>query len=167
MGGDRALRKRGSSMTPDEVLKYCLENLEGTVLVSSWGERGIFYNPDRKLKRGIYVLTVKEKDGDHDKGSELDRETTYRVNLGVRKDTFMKLFGPLPKRPGKGCIVDMEYDFTATDQILPHPVYAWMGWICVLNPSETRFEELKSLIREGYDYAKEKYAKRKQKDHFT
>ena len=29
-------------MTPDEILKYCLENLEGTVLVNSWGERGIY-----------------------------------------------------------------------------------------------------------------------------
>ena len=25
-------------MTPDEILKYCLENLEGTVLVNSWGD---------------------------------------------------------------------------------------------------------------------------------
>ena len=50
-------------MTPDEVLKYCLENLEGTVLVNSWGERGGYYNPDNILKRGVYILTVKEKDG--------------------------------------------------------------------------------------------------------
>lgn len=34
-------------MTPDEILKYCLDEFEGTVLVSSWGERGIFYNPAR------------------------------------------------------------------------------------------------------------------------
>ena len=44
----------------------CLENLEGTVLVESWGEKGIFYNPDHVLKRGVYILTVKEKDGDND-----------------------------------------------------------------------------------------------------
>jgi hypothetical protein len=25
------------------------------------------------LKRGVYILTVKEKDGDNDKGSKLDR----------------------------------------------------------------------------------------------
>ena len=49
-------------MTPDEVLEYCLGALEGTILVKSWGERGIFYNPENKLKRGIYVLTVKEYD---------------------------------------------------------------------------------------------------------
>ena len=148
-------------MTPDEVLKYCLENLEGTVLVESWGERGVYYNPDNILKRGVYILTVKEKDGDNDKSSNLNRENIYRVNLGVRKTTFIEKFDFIPKRPVKGCIVDMNYDFSATDKILPHPVYAWMGWICSLNPSEKTFEELKPLIQEAYDYAKEKFKKRK------
>lgn len=40
----------------------CLEILEGTILVESWGEKGIFYNPGHVLKRGVYILTVKEKD---------------------------------------------------------------------------------------------------------
>ena len=148
-------------MTPDEVLKYCLENLEGTVLVNSWGERGIFYNPGNVLKRGVYVLTVKEKDGDNDKSSNLDRENVYRVNIGVRKTTFIERFGAVPKRPAKGCTVDSNYDFSAIDQIIPHPVYAWMGWICSLNPSKETFEELKPLIQEAYEYAKEKFKKRK------
>lgn len=148
-------------MTSNEILEYCLKNLDGTILVNSWGEHGIFYNPGGNLKRGIYVLTVKEKDGDNDKSSKLDREDVYRVNLGVRKDTFSKMFGQTPKRPDKGCVVDMDYDFSSIDTLLPHPVYAWMGWICVLNPSESRFEELKPLIQEAYEYAKEKYAKRK------
>ncbi len=148
-------------MTQDEILKYCLENLNGTVLVDSWGEHGIFYNPDGKLKRGIYILTVKEKDGENDKSSNLDRQNIYRVNLGVRKGTFSKIFGPIPKRPDKGCVVNMEYDFSSVNTILPHPVYAWMGWICVLNPSEKCFENLKPLIQEAYEYAKEKYSKRK------
>lgn len=148
-------------MTADEILNYCLENFEGTVLVNSWGERGVFYNPDRKLKRGVYILTIKEKDGDNDKGSQLDRENVYRVNIGIRKDTFIEMFGSIPKRPGKGCIVDMEYDFSTIDTILPHPVYAWMGWICSLNPSEETFARLKPFITEAYEYAKEKYIKRK------
>lgn len=148
-------------MTLDEVLKYCLENLEGTVLVNSWGERGIFYNPGNVLKRGVYVLTVKEKDGDNDKSSNLDRENVYRVNIGVRKKTFIERFGDVPKRPAKGCTVDADYDFSAIDRIIPHPVYAWMGWICSLNPSKETFEELKPLIQEAYEYAKEKFKKRK------
>ena len=52
------------AVTPDNILKYCLDNLEGVVEVRSWGERGIFYNPSSVLKRGVYVLTIKEKDGD-------------------------------------------------------------------------------------------------------
>ncbi len=147
-------------MTPDEVLGYCLDTLEGTVLVNSWGERGIFYNPGGRLKRGVYVLTVKEKDGENDKSSGLDREGIYRVNLGVRRESFCGMFGALPPRPGKGGVVAMAYDFSAQNVLLPHPVYAWMGWICVLNPSRERFEELKPLIREAYGFAREKFEKR-------
>ncbi|MCI9576108.1 MAG: hypothetical protein HFJ84_05485 [Clostridiales bacterium] len=147
-------------MTPDEILKYCLKNLDDTVLVNSWGERGIYYNPGNKLKRGVYILTIKEKDGDNDKSSNLNRKDIYRLNLGIRKPTFSKIFGSIPQRPSKGCVVNMDYDFTSRNEILPHPVYAWMGWICVLNPSESRFEELKPFIQEAYEYAKEKYAKR-------
>ena len=50
----------------------------------------------------------------------------------------------------------MDYDFSAAGEILPHPVYAWMGWICALNPTEQLFEELKPYIQESYEYAKEK-----------
>ena len=40
-------------MKSDEILKYCLENLEGSVLVESWGEKGIFYNMrKRNLPKG-------------------------------------------------------------------------------------------------------------------
>lgn len=148
-------------MMPDEILRYCLDNLKGTVLVSSWGERGIFYNPEGKLKRGIYILTVKDKDGENDKASNLDRGGIYRVNLGLRKGTFTELFGAAPKRPEKGGVVDMDFDFTAIDKLLPHPVYAWMSWICVLNPTVQTFEVLRPLIDEAYEYAKEKYSKRK------
>ena len=148
-------------MTPDEVLKYCLETLEWTVLVDSWGEQGVFYNPDGKLKRGIYILTVKEKDGANDKSSKLDRKDVYRVNLGIRRNSFSKIFGAIPARPAKGCVVNMDYDFSSINTLLPHPVYAWMGWICILNPSKECFDELKPLIQEAYACAKEKYKRRK------
>ncbi|MEY8391557.1 DUF6194 family protein [Lachnospiraceae bacterium 45-W7] len=71
------------------------------------------------------------------------------------------MFGEVPKRPSTGKVVDMNYDFTAFDKILPLPVYAWMAWVCVLNPSEQTFEELKPYIQEAYEYAKEKFKKRR------
>jgi len=148
-------------MQSDEIFKYCLENLEGVVLAKNWGEEGIFYNPNNKLKRGVYILTIKEKDGDNDKASNINRDGVFRVNLGVRKDTFKEMFGFIPKRPPAGGIVGMDYDFTALDKIIPHPVYGWMAWISVLNPSKDKFEELIPLIQEAYVYAQEKFKKRK------
>lgn len=145
----------------EEILEYCVKNLEDVVLVDSWGEKGIFYNPNNILKRGIYVLTIKEKDGDNDKSSNLNREDTYRVNIGIRKKTFIDLFGKIPKRPNAGEIVNMDYDFSQKDKIIPHPVYAWMSWICILNPTKTTFETLKQYISESYEYAKEKFNKKK------
>lgn len=147
-------------MKPEEILQYCLANLEGTVLVESWGEKGIFYNPGNVLKRGVYVLTVKEKDGANDKASSLGRPGVYRVNFGLRKPAFMQLFGAPPKRPAAGEAVAMDYDFSALDMLLPHPVYAWMGWACVLNPSAETFAALKPYIAEAYAFAQEKFRKR-------
>lgn len=109
----------------------------------------------------MYILTIKEKDGDNDNGSNLDRENVYRVNLGIRKKTFIELFSDVPKRPSAGEIVSMNYDFTELNKIIPHPVYAWMGWISVLNPSDKTFEKLKPFIQEAYEYAVEKFKKRK------
>ena len=148
-------------MLANEILKYCLDTLPDTVLVNSWGESGIFYNPNNTLKRGIYILTVKERDGENDKSSDLNRENIYRVNIGVRKKTFIDLFGSVPARPQKGGVVNMPFDLTQTDKILPHPVYSWMSWICALNPSVSTFEQLKPFINEAYEYAQEKYFKRK------
>ena len=122
-------------MTPNDILSYCLSNLKDVVLVESWGERGIFYNPNGVLKRGVYVLTVKEKDGDNDKGSMLNRNNVYRVNIGLRKQTFIKKFGYIPERPSAGKIVKMDYDFTALDTSIPHTVDVLMVWICVLKPA--------------------------------
>ena len=52
----------------------------------------------------------------------------------------------------------MDCDFTTSDKLVPHPVYAW---ICVLNPSEQSFQKLKPYIQEDYAYAKEKFKKRR------
>lgn len=72
----------------------------------------------------VYVLTVKEKDGNNDKGSMLNRDNVYRVNVGLRKQTLIKKLGYIPERPHAGKIVKTDYVFTVLDTIIPHPVYA-------------------------------------------
>jgi len=148
-------------MQQQEVFDWCLQNLDGTVFTKNWGEYGIFYNPDNTLKKGVYVLTIKEKDGENDNASNCSRDGVFGVNVGIRKTTFIEMFSHIPKRPAASCRVDMDYDFTELDKIMPHPVYAWMGWIRVLNPSKETFEKLKPLIQESYTYAQEKFKKRK------
>ncbi|UWD47589.1 DUF6194 family protein [Clostridioides difficile] len=147
-------------MKAEDIFNYCVSNLDDVVLTDNWGERGIFYNPNGVLKKGVYVLTIKEKDGINDKSSSLNRTNVYRVNVKLKKETFINMFDYIPKRPSAGQIVNMDFDFTKMDIIMPHPVYAWMTWVCVLNPSEKTFEELKIIIQESYNLAKEKFAKR-------
>ena len=143
----------------DDILDYCIKNLKGTVLKETRGEKAVFYNPENILKKGVYVLTIKEKDGENDKASRLDRKNIFRVNLGLKKETFIKLFGEIPARPSAGNVVNMKYDFKKTDEVLPHPVYASRGWICILNPAEKTDNTLIPFINEAYSFAKEKIEK--------
>ena len=43
---------------------------------------------------------------------------------------------------------------------MPHPVYGWMSWVCVLNPSAETFKTMQPLLAEAYDLAVAKFAKR-------
>jgi hypothetical protein len=144
----------------EEIFKELQSKYSGLVLNQNWGETGLFYNPDLKLKKGIYLLTIKEKDGNNDSSSNLNRVDHFRLNIGISKPTFMKMFGRIPVRPSAGEIINMDYDFSAVDKIMPHPVYGWMAWICVINPSSETFKTLIPLINEGYKLALEKYSKK-------
>ena len=43
---------------------------------------------------------------------------------------------------------------------MPHPVYAWMSWVCVLSPSADAFELVKPLLAEAHALAALKFARR-------
>lgn len=147
-------------VTPEAIISRVLSRYGGLVEATSWGERGVFYNPGHVLARGVYVLTVKDHDGPNDQASRLQRDGVFRVNVGVSPQTYERLFGPRPPRPPKGGCVDTGHDFTALDHLMPHPVYGWMGWLGVLNPSVTTFEELAPLIDEAHERAAATFAKR-------
>ncbi len=147
-------------MKIEEIIDYVVSEYKDVVVAENWGERGLFYNPGRKLPKGVYILTFKEKDGPNDKASNVNRPNVYRLNLGLSKSTFKAMFNDIPKRPAAGQIIDTGHSFDTLDTIMPHPVYGWSSWVCVLNPSRNIFEKLKPLIREGVELAKAKYIKR-------
>lgn len=124
----------------------------GVVAKQSWGETSLFYNPGNTLPNGVYFCTIKEQNGKNDQASNLDGPGVFRLSVGITKKTYEKIFGCRPKRPTKGGIVDTGHDFSALNEVMPHPIYAWMSWIQVLNPTESTFNSLMPLILEGYNF---------------
>jgi hypothetical protein len=122
----------------------------------AWGDTFFIYDPERNLEgaRRFPFATIVTKDyGDFDNLSKLDRPGVFRLNIGVSKETYGKLFDG-----------DAEYDFTALDQLMPHPVYGRNHFVCVLNPSDSTFDELKPLLKEAYEIAVKRGGPRNQPD---
>jgi hypothetical protein len=141
-------------MTQDEISQFILETLPGVTVVNAYDAQFFSYNP-RGLppeEQKFPFATIVTADA-HDAASNLERHGVYRLNIGVKPETYRGLFGAQPRFPRDGGFVQTGHDFTALDVLMPHPVYAAMSWICVLNPSRATFETIEPLIREAHDLA--------------
>ena len=147
-------------MQPENIVEKIVNDFDGVIPKSSWGETSLFYNPGKALPNGVYFCTIKEKNGDNDKSSELDRDGVFRLSIGITKETYEEKFGPKPKRPSKGCIIDTGHNFTELNRLMPHPIYGWMSWVQVLSPKEATFTDVLPLINEAYSNAVIKFNKK-------
>lgn len=147
-------------MQKEEIADYITEQYQGVIAVNAWGEQSFFYNPEGKLPRGVYFATLKDKNGDNDKASDLDRADVFRFNFGISKISYEKVLGTKPSRPLAGGVVDTGHDFAQLNTLLPHPVYGWMSWVCILNPDQKVFRSLLPLLSESYELVVKKYGKR-------
>jgi len=114
----------------------------------SWGDTFFICNPNRDLpeqKQFPFATIVTQDYGDFDSASNLNRPGVFRLNVGVSRETFDRLF---PSTDG--------FDFTALDRVMPHPVYGANHWVCVLNPGDDTFEKVKPLLEEAYAIARER-----------
>ncbi len=143
-----------------DIRQAILAGYGGVVPIATWGETSFFYNPSRALARGAYFCTLKDHDGENDRASALNREGVYRLSFGVAPTTYVRLFGARPTRPAKGGVVAGDWDFTALDRLMPHPVYAWMGWLSILNPTRDRFDALRPLLGEAHRRARDALIRR-------
>ncbi len=144
----------------DEV-HLSLAGMEGVSPRAAWGETAYFYNPGAVCARGTYFATLKEKDGENDRGSKLGRAGVWRLGFGVRRPTFEALFGPPPPRPGKGRTIAGPWQFEALDRLMPHPVYGWMCWVAVLCPEPATFEACRPLLADAHLRARETFLRRR------
>jgi hypothetical protein len=118
----------------------------------AWGDTFFIYDPNRDLtdtRRFPFATLVTKDYGDFDKASNLDRPGVFRLNIGVSKDTYAKLFDSAE-----------QFDFAALDRLMPHPVYGPNHFVCVLNPSDSTFEAIKPLLSEAYKIAVRRAAPR-------
>ncbi|MFF5303026.1 DUF6194 family protein [Streptomyces sp. NPDC013161] len=120
----------------------------------AWGDAFFYYAPDGQLPRNVQPYgTVVTKNYPDDTASDLDPPGRWRVNIHVGRTAFRELTGE-PRR------LDLPYDHTVTDTVLPHPVYGALGWICVVNPGEKTEELVVELLRGAHDDACARFARR-------
>lgn len=149
------------------LLHAIARQLPGIVTSSGSGDWFVFYDPDGTTlpdKRFPFCTLVTSDR--YDGASRLDRDSaTYRVNLGVSRRGYEDLFGPAPRAAAGMQVLDTGFDYTATDTLLPHPFYAPMHWLCVVNPGERTRARLADLLDQAHGLAQRKHDNRRREEH--
>ncbi|GCE15687.1 DUF6194 family protein [Tengunoibacter tsumagoiensis] len=158
-------------MNEVQISHYLTEILEGVDVVMDAGNSFFFYNPDSGPDSSIppdhrFPFVTLVTSDLYDQFSQLSRPSVFRLNIGVSKQTFRSLFGDVARSSVRDSVEISDgdvsgYDFTALDQLMPHPEYGRMYWVCVLNPSDKTFETtVQPMLLEAYDIAVSKYKKK-------
>lgn len=142
-------------MDETAITQYILETFKDVEVVHASGTSFFFYDPQKKFP----FTTVVTNDA-HDTASDLSRPSVFRLNIGVSSETYRAMFGRQPAFPHDGGTVDTGHDFTVLDQIMPHPIYTSMSWLCVLNPSVKTLEQVQRLLAEAYVLDVEKHTRK-------
>ena len=138
-------------MNEAEINQYFSETFDHVHMQLVEGNHFYFYDTERNFP----FATLMTNDV-NDNASDLNRPSVFRLNIGVSKASYLALFGAKMSRNESE--VEQTYDFTILDQMLPHPVYGRMYWVCVLNPSEATFEtQVKPLLTEAYQMSVRKH----------
>jgi hypothetical protein len=115
-------------------------SLENVQREENYGYVFFFVGDDHILS----FVTIANSDNDYDNISNLSREGVFRVNIGVKRETFNSLFDNTNSE---------KLDYTVLNTFLPHPEYAKQNFICILNPSGENEERTKNFIREAHSIA--------------
>ncbi len=148
-----------AAMDEAVVVNYITTTFPDCHTITANGNYFFLDDPASKLTFATLVTT-----DEYDQASNLDRPAVYRLNIGVGKDIFQSLFGPAPSAPDGAGYVNTGHDFTTLDQLMPHPVYGHMYWLCVLSPSAATFQTVQPYLAEAHRLAARRTAKRPVRD---
>jgi hypothetical protein len=149
-------------MNASEMSQYITETFACVDVVMDRGNSFFFYNPDSDgppdHRFPFVTLVVNDL---YDQFSNLDRQSIFRLNIGVSKQTFRSLIGSPEQPSDTDSAAQNSYDFTTLDQVMPHPEYGRMYWVCILNPGDETFKTtVHPLLAEAYDMAVGKYERK-------
>jgi hypothetical protein len=121
----------------------------------AWGDHFFYYAPDGDVPQNAQpYATIVTKDYPDDTQSRLG-DGRWRVNIHVGRKTFVDLLDMEPKDASAP-------DHAADDVVLPHPVYAALGWVSVVNPGERTLPLVLDLIRSAHEDARTRADRRSQ-----
>lgn len=145
-------------MTQDEIIGLVntlpgvvvqTANEAGGALEIAWGDTFIYYDSDdNPSSRRMPFATIVTKDyPGFDTESNLNRPEVFRLNINVGRAGFEELSGyPPASHPD----YRDNWDYSTIDTILPHPVYAAQGWICIVHPGPATASRVASLLANAY-----------------
>lgn len=108
----------------------------------AWGDLFFHYAPDAVVPPGQPFATVVTKNYPGEPSSGLG-SGIFRVNVDAG-------------RRGQAQTVDV----TGRDQVLPHPVYGRLGWVCIVQPGPGTAGQLRALLREAHAAAQRRWDRR-------
>jgi hypothetical protein len=121
-------------MTADDWDAF-IRTLPSVTTGTNFGYRFFFIGDDQRMP----FATIADSDNEYEKISALDRPGVFRLNIGVRRETFTALF---PR--------EETCDYTALNVFMPHPDYAKQSFICILNPDGDNVEKTRAFIKEAH-----------------
>jgi hypothetical protein len=145
-------------MSIDQVLA-AVRSLDGVLVLSptegdgtpeiAWGDHFVYYAPDGTVPANTQpYATIVTKNYPDDTASDLDRPGRWRLNVHVGRAVAERITDRTVRPAG------------TADVVLPHPVYARLGWIAIVNPGEKTMPLVPDLLAGAYERAKARARRR-------
>lgn len=118
------------------------------------GDHFFYYAPDGRVPQRVQPFaTIVTKNYPGDALCDLDHPDRWRLNIHVGKEAYNSLTGENPRAGTR------PWDYTATDVVLPHPVYRAQGWVSIINPDTNTQELAARLLRQAHEDARRRWAR--------
>ena len=119
----------------------------------SWGDVFFYVAPDGKVPSGQPFATIVTKDYPGEPSSGLDHPGSFRVNIATSRRGHLPL-------PTAEATTEAAVDPTARDVLMPHPVYADLGWVAVVEPGDRTREQVWVLLLAAHEAALARWQRR-------